>query len=250
MHRGRTVKERVNVLSRVSLLALFGLTCALAGPAPSARAFEDKGKKEVAKEDTKRAKVTPAAKAVQNLQMAIQLADYGRENKLPEALITAARVIGTTPLRKVESKLPKGLQPFDQEKEAERLIAEALRLGGGNPVIKKLAAQARSAISERPRGAEGGAKVYEGFVPPGGSRSYQINFEIGALATITVRTLTPTDLDLYVMCNRSGWTTSDRRPNFDCFVSFTVGTVSTDGFTVRVVNADTSRGGRYILFTN
>jgi hypothetical protein len=121
---------------------------------------------------------------------------------------------------------------------------------GGGAVIKQLAAETRKIIVEKPRGAEGGAVVYEAYLGPGESRSYQIRFVIGQLATITVRNLSGTDLDLYALCNRSGWTTHDRRPSSDCYVAFTVGTVSTDGFTIRVVNYSTNRTARYILFTN
>src|SRR5262249_44823001 len=108
----------------------------------------------------------------------------------------------------------------------------------------------RRAISERQRGAEGGPRVYEGVVGPGDSRVYQIRFVIGQLATISVRSLDRCDLDLYVVCNRCGWATNDRSPAPDAYGAFPVGSVSTDGCSVRVVNCDRNRAGRYILFTN
>jgi hypothetical protein len=182
--------------------------------------------------------------------MGFRLAAYARKIESPEALITAARIIGTTPVRKGEEKLPDGVKAFDPVAEANGLIAEALKMPRVTDGTRALAETTRRAFDERPRGAPGGPRVYEGFVPPGGTRSYQIPFVIGELATITVRNQDDADLDLYVTCNRSGWSINDRGGSRDARVAFTVGTVSTDGFTVRVVNYSTGQASRYVLFTN
>jgi hypothetical protein len=205
-------------------------------------------------DDTKTAKateVTAEAKAVLNLRMGFELAKYSREHKMPLGLITAARIIGTTPMKEqAGEKTPEGLKPFDSLAEAAALLDEALKMEGVTDADKKLADETKKEVSVFKRGAAGGAKVYEGTVGPGQTRSYQIRFVIGQLATINVRNITMADLDLYVTCNASGWSINDRRSDDDCKVAFTVGTVSTQGFTVRVVNYSTDKTGRYVLFTN
>jgi len=236
------------MLRRILCLVLpVGLTAALAVSYGLADDKKDT-KKEDTKKDAKAPEITPMAKAVQDMHMAFQLAQYGREHKTPEALILAARVIGSTPLGKSDEKLPADVKPYDQHKEADDLIAEALKLPDVNAEIQKLATDTRKAIGERPKGATNGPKVYEGYLQPGDSREYQIRFAIGQLATISVRNLRGVDMDLSAVCNRSGWNTGDRGYG-DPYVSFTVGTVSTDGFTVRVANYG-SQGGRFVLITN
>ncbi len=112
------------VLSAACAALLLGL-----GVPSSYSADEKKG-------DDAPAKPDPVVKDIENIGLAYQLAEYGRKNPVPEALVTAAiilRKIGTLPLtEKPTTEVDKGAPKADKEKppaeEAVSLIAESDKL--------------------------------------------------------------------------------------------------------------------------
>src|SRR5437868_3078756 len=88
-------KETTMNRRALSVLSAFALSGLLLAPILSADEQKDGEKKG----PPKAPEMTAAAKTALNLHMAFELAHYGEENKVPEALITAARVIGTANLK-------------------------------------------------------------------------------------------------------------------------------------------------------
>jgi hypothetical protein len=75
-----------------------------------------------------------------DLTMAFRLASYGRENKMPEAMIVAARIVGTSASRDFEVAEGKvdAADQFDAKKYAVDLIDDALKMDGVSDAVKQL----------------------------------------------------------------------------------------------------------------
>ena len=98
------------------------------------------------------------------LHAAYELAAHGREKKMPEVLIAAASVIGTTDMDKGEAKKAEVQKEatVDARQEAESLLQEAVKLAkdaDNSDTIQKLAADVRKNIVELKRGPVDGRVV-------------------------------------------------------------------------------------------
>src|SRR4051812_784555 len=87
---------------KTRLFLAAGLLCAIAAAGVIAEDKKDSsfgGKDEQAK-----AKMTPEAKAAAEVTFAFTSIEYGRQNRAPEALITAARILAAHPPRAMDEK--------------------------------------------------------------------------------------------------------------------------------------------------
>src|SRR4051794_33950713 len=122
-------------------LSGFALLAALAA-APLTVA-QDKDKKEGDKE-TPIAKDTPETKGAKAMNAALDMVELGREHKLPEALIAAAKLLAAIDPKQAEGEKEK--LTYDPKKQALDLLKEAEKMEGASADHKKLIAAARDKI--------------------------------------------------------------------------------------------------------
>ncbi len=216
------------------------------------RVEEKKGTNQAPPEASAKAKPSANAEAVQQLHLAHSLIEYGRKNKAPEALITAARILSSHGTSEMKEK-PTHDNPADapkaekkEKKEADNspraLLEEAKKMSNNSPAIVTLA----NSI-ELSRGAVGGPKRNVDVVKPLGTDQYRIAFRGNEIARFAVSGDGDTRLDLYIYDEFGNLVTSQVGPGDDCLASWVPRW--TGDFIIRVVN----RGivsNRYIVLTN
>jgi hypothetical protein len=198
------------------------------------------------------AKPSADADSVQQIHLAHSLIEYGRKNKAPEALITAARILaanGTVELdqKPTHESTPDAPKGEKKEKPApdntpKALLEEAKALSSNDAAVVALA----NSI-ELSRGAVGGAKRVVDVVEPLEADVYKITFRGGEVARTAVSGDGDTRLDLYVFDENGSLITSEVGPGDDCLASWVP--KWTGVFIIKVVN----RGrlpNRYIMATN
>lgn len=132
------------------------------------------------------------AKQAQLLVSAFHLADYGREKKAPEALIAAARVIGTMPAVKGKESGDAGKAEEDKslQQEADKLLKEATELVANSREkehFEALVKVTRREIAEGSRTPVGGARNYPAkFYTANEQKSAVIDL-MGGYTTVTAR---------------------------------------------------------------
>ena len=239
--------------SRVWIVALSG---SLIGVAIAAD--EKTGTNRTEADTEQSAQKSPAADAVSQLGLSYSLVHYGRANKSPLALLTAAEILHRHPTADLgvspKTEAGTGKKPDNatakQEKPAvtaEGLIAEAKTLAAGNDRLLELVADVAAKVDEASRGAVGGAKQKITKVNPFATDSYTISFRGGEVAAIVVSGDGDTDLDLYVYDQNGNLIAADDDNSDDCLIRFIP--KWTGPFTVRVRN----RGwvyNQYVLATN
>ena len=186
-----------------------------------------------------KSKATPDAEAVQKLHLAQCLIGYGRKNKVPEALITAARILASTSTTEMKDKptteLPLGTAKTEKkdkptaDSSPAALLEEAKKLSKNDPAIVALA----NSI-ELPRGAVGGPKRTVEIVEPFATDVFKLAFRGDEIARVAISGDGDTRLDLYVYDENGNLITSHVGPGDDCLVSWTP--KWTGSFTVKVVN--------------
>jgi hypothetical protein len=159
------------------------------------------GKKPEGKAEDRKA--APGAQAIMNIAAAYQMADYGRKNKAPEALLAAARVIGTTATAKGKAnpkdKVNKELE-VDDVKEAMAMIDEALKMSK-SPAIATLAKETRKLIQDDTRSPFGGTFSRSSFFRGDGvdiSDTYHVDLRGKEETCISVTAYGPPGLDVDV----------------------------------------------------
>lgn len=238
--------------SRYSALALASaLLLAVVVPLT---AEEKKGTNQAPTEMAAKAKMSADADAVQSLRLAHSLIAYGRKNKAPEALITAARILSTHGTSELKEKATheKAAEAAKAEKtkkdtkvadnSPKALLEEAKKLSNNNPAVIALANSV-----ELSRGAVGGPKRKVDEVNPLAADRYKIEFRGGEVARVLVSGDGDTRLDLYIYDENGNLVTSQVGPGDDCLASWVPRW--TGVFTIRIVN----RGlvsNRYIIATN
>ena len=234
-----------------SLWSSLVLTLAVASAAPSA-GQEKKGTNTAAPEAAAMATMTPEAEAVQRLSLAHGLIQYGRKNKVPEALVTAARILADTSTTELKDKPTRGVGPKDAttgdkpkpevDNSPKALLEEAKALSGQNESIVKLA----NAV-EIKRGAVGGPKRTVDVVKALDTDSFQIVFRGGEIAKVAFSGDGDTRLDMYVYDESGNLVASQVGPGDDALSSWLPRW--TGPFVIKVVN----RGrvsNRYVIVTN
>ena len=85
--------------------------------------------------------------------LANQLISYGRENKSPEAMVTAAMILAKLPAVDVDEKGEFENKPSaSQNVEIESILKEALAMREGDATIKELVTRTRESLKEKTRG--------------------------------------------------------------------------------------------------
>lgn len=208
------------------------------------------------KTDSKAApgKSTEQSKAALDVGAAFRMAQIGRETKAPEALIAAARVIGTTNFQKVDLKDVKAEKPeaFDAAAQANALLEEAAKLAGDRAdAVKALIAAARKDIAERPRGAIPGPQTRRSTLSDRDRiDTYPIRFRGGEEAIIIVNnTSNRGDIDLRVEDANGRYVDGSASDDDDASCSFYV--PRTAIYYVKIKKYG-SRGGvlSYVMTTN
>jgi hypothetical protein len=240
--------------STYAALALGGALLLAAAPltAEGLTRQEKKGTNQAAPEAAAKARPSAQAAAVQQLHLAHSLIEYGRKNKAPEALITAARILGAHGATELKEK-PTHERPADAPKAEKKdkaavdnspraLLEEAKKLSKNNPAVVALANSL-----ELSRGAVGGPKRTVEVVRPLATDVYRLTFRGGEVARVAVSGDGDTRLDLYVYDENGNPITSQVGPGDDCLASWVPRW--TGVFVIRVVN----RGllpNRYVILTN
>lgn len=179
----------MDTLSRRALL--LGTPTALA-LAAAGRADDKKDPKD-ADEPTIGEK-SESALAVEALETANGLAQFGRRTKTAKALATAALVIAKTPQAAVD--LPKDKQDgvelaeFDPSAEAKVLLDEATKLAPKNKAVEDMAATVAELLKEAKRGAVGGATSITARILPGKTYTRTKHFEGNSKKLLFTVTLT------------------------------------------------------------
>jgi hypothetical protein len=187
-------------LSGVALLACGCLVAALAGPAASQDAAREKPL--TAAEREAKARSEANAEVVAQITLAHDLADQGRKARSPLALVSAAEILRKLkekpaaardkPVVEVKDGGPapkeddKGEEALDPEAEsvvllqdardlADRLVKDGTLTRAEAAAVKTLADKV-ARIKVGYRGASGGPQQRSGFLNPGVTHTYRINF--------------------------------------------------------------------------
>jgi hypothetical protein len=223
-------------------LGIYGTTGLAQEPKGAAKAEKTKATAKTAEgksaegkpEEFDPAKLTPEKqeniRTLQNLTAALQLAAYGRQEKAPEVLLAAAKVIGgisVQPLKfeskestKEPAKKDAEFSEFSPQKEAEKLISEARELAKSLPqdqkdAIETLAKRVTSSLGEKKRNLQGGSQSISAFYPANTPRTVQLRF-VGGASSIQVMNqngFAPTNIRIRVVgaltgipyANVAGW---------------------------------------------
>ena len=184
--------------------------------------------------------------------MAYNLIAYGRSEQSPQALILAAEIIGTTPIKAGEDdqfQQEQGQQAADVEAaevSPAALLAEADRMADDENV-RALAQSVERRLAERSRGEIDGPRQLSGGVGPNGNATWNGVFRGGELASVTVAGYGDADLDLYIYDDRGNLIVQDTSPDFNPTCTWTP--IYTGKFTMQIVNCSPNSAG-YRLFHN
>jgi hypothetical protein len=110
-------------------------------------------------------KESDKTKALENLELANRLIQYGRAHKNAESLLVAAQILHDTPTEKLTvghkvtgEKNEKVAPPVKMINSPKALVAEAKKLSS-SPAIEALAMATLKVLEENPRGALGGPRT-------------------------------------------------------------------------------------------
>jgi hypothetical protein len=234
-------------------LALTGILGVLAATATrSMRADEPPQGKgpNTAKADAKKPKADAVTQAVARLNLAHGLVAYGREAKSPEALILAAQILGTTPIKAGDDKV-KPEKPADALDRGDgttpaKLIDEAKKMTDDETVLNMAKAVSRQ-IAERSRGEVDGPQEHFGSVGPNSASNWNAVFRGGELASVTVAGYGNADLDLYIFDDRGNQIRRSTGPGYNESCTWTP--IYTGTFILRVVNCSPVSAG-FRLYNN
>jgi hypothetical protein len=148
------------------------------------------------------------AQQVENLTLAYNLAEYGRENEDPQMLIAAAKIVMETPVefltREKTSESNENAEAATGEKAEEELslsamelLEEAREFAQSQPEVLAMIDNIEES-AEGSRGRVGGPARHVDRVLAYTTDTYQIPFRGGRRAAIGVRGDGDTDLDCYV----------------------------------------------------
>ena len=157
---------------------------------PAVRAEEPKKDKE---KDEPVATLSPEAQAVEDLDTAHKLADYGKRTKSVEALCSAAAIIAKTKVE-VSDEKTEGVEKveYDRFKDAEGLIAEAEGYAKkDDKFAKELIASTKELVKETPRGAKGGPKALPFTIKSKNVSDFKVTFKAHEEARVTAKIFFP-----------------------------------------------------------
>jgi hypothetical protein len=237
---------------RSTYLALaVGMGLSLCCASSLSAADEKKGANQAPQEAAAKAKSSDEADAVKDIHLAHQLIEFGRKHKTPEALITAARILGSHGTVELAEKATHQVAenaPKDEKKGSpsddspKALLEEAKRISNNEPGIVALANSV-----EISRGASGGPKRTVDQVMGLATDEFRITFNGLEVATVALSGDGDTRLDLYVYDENGNLVTSQVGPGDDCLATWVPRWTGT--FIIRIVNRGVL-SNRYVLVTN
>jgi len=191
---------------------------------------------------------------VSEVAIAHALADWGRENESPAALLAAAEILAAQPAE--EATMEKGEEAGEGEAEEkadepapvlvpEDLVTEAMDTAKG--LGQKYLVKHLSKVTLSTRGASGGPKYVVERVNSHSTDYYMVEFQGGSGAEIALSGDGDTDLDLFVYDENGNRIASDTGATDDAYVSWTPRW--TGQFRIEVKNL----GGvynQYVMITN
>ena len=168
----RLFATRGNPMSRIRMKFAFAILSGVVVAAlASTAAAQQKGPN--VQDSPKVVKETDATKALQNVELASRLIQYGRQYKHAESLLIAAQILHKNPTAKLNAgfsvkgeKNEKAVVPAAPDNRPQALVAEAKKLSSF-PHVASLAAATLAILDEAPRGAAGGPKSAVFTIKPG-----------------------------------------------------------------------------------
>ena len=138
-----------------------------------------------------RATTTPAMGAIEQLELANRLADFGERQADPVALVEAAKLLKRASAAVPAKGSAEGMRTW------ESLLMRAHQLAGSNPAVTNLAADVRAyKVRDIPR--LDGASMTNKTIKADGTDRVEVSFHAGQMAMVYLRPTPPVDLDLYV----------------------------------------------------
>lgn len=200
---------------------------------------------------------TPEAQNIVNLNLAYNLAEYGRETEDPQMLISAAKIIMETPVESLSlektTEEDSEVEVVEEAKTSEErdisasaLLTEARELANNDPTIVALIDEVENSTVTS-RGKVCAPIRHVGTVRAGATDVYSIVFEGGRIARIGVDGDNDTDLDCYLYDENGNAVRRDADYSDTCLLQWTPRW--TGKYTLRIKN----RGrvyNRYYLLTN
>lgn len=205
-------------------------------------------------QEEKTASKNKPSEDLENLQLTGQLAKYGYKTFSADALIQAAKIMGS--IKTQELKYESFKQEPSSDEKADKKSKEGYDLASILAAAKKYAdgdAKLLAKITEiekanqATRGRVGGPGERYNYVYGNGKDLYDVSFIEGRLAEIVLRGDGDTDLDLYVYDSNGNLIAKDDDYTDRCYVSWVP--LWTGRFTVKIIN----RGpvlNNYYLVTN
>jgi hypothetical protein len=201
---------------------------------------------------------SPEAKNLVDLNLAYNLAEYGREKKDPQMLISAAKIIMETPVESLslektteedpEAEAAKEETKTDEERDlsANALLTEARELAKGDASMIATIDELEGSTTAS-RGKIGAPIRSVTSVQARSIDSYTIPFEGGRIARIVVDGDNDTDLDCYLYDEYGNAVVRDADYSDTCVLQWTPRW--SGDFTLRIRNGG-SVYNRYYLLTN
>ncbi len=205
-------------------------------------------------QETKPVSKNKPSEDVTNLQLANDLARYGFKTFSADALIQAAKIMGSVKTQDLKYESFKQ-EPAPKEQATKKsnegydlasILAAAKKYADGDPKLLASIAEIEKA-NQATRGRVGGPGEKYAYAYGNTTDTYEINFIAGRLAEISVSGDGDTDLDLYVYDSNLNIVAEDADYTDKCYVSWVP--AWTGKFIVRIAN----RGpilNKYHLVTN
>jgi len=182
---------------------------------------------QVSETGEKPASPTPSSPAMDALQTAYALAQYGYANSSASALIGAAEILARTQTQEANNQGEQKGQTPDADKKVEKpkytaanLLADGKKLAGRDNALLAWAKKVEDSLKITTKGAIGGPRYQIDRVGAGGTITYRVSFRPYELAEIVVVGDGDTDLDLYVYDINGVLITRDENYSDRCYVSF------------------------------
>jgi len=161
--------------------------------------------------DDPKEKPTKNAEALNRLNTAYSLIDYGRTTKSPLALISAAQILHSTPTKPIKDLDPKFAETLGKEAEADTpqgLLDEARKMSDAPQVAAVIDAVAKE-LKEKPKNLIEGSFSGHFFMDPGEKALFPPAFRGGEWAEVNARVIGPGTIELKASDPKEGLDVTD-----------------------------------------
>ncbi len=198
-----------------------------------------------------RAQSSSSTEALDLVEVAHRLVDFGYRSLGPQALLMAAQIAMDYQARQLNARpneLIRGARGADTLPafDVEELLARAEGMAAGDSTIMTMSARLRARLRGTTRGVLRGPRLGSYTIDGGGTHEFTLTFATGEPAVVRVRASTATNLSCAILDARGRTMREDRSTSY-CVLNFrpeTNGTVK-----VRITSAATSPSA-YMLITN